>query len=305
MPVRSGHPRAHRRWGQHFLVQETVSETIIRAFRPQPEDRVLEIGPGRGALTRRLLGRVGRLLAVEVDPDLASDLRRDLLQAAPDAGFLLVEGDVLETGLPALLDRLGADQGHPGRVIANLPYNIATAVILECLPLRGRLRDLVVMVQREVAERIASPPGRKSYGSLSVLCQTFSRVEPILTVGPGSFRPRPKVDSAVIRMSLRDPGGAVGRDPEAFSVLLRTAFEQRRTPLPNTRPPRRAGPRGAAPGAPLGRQAADALIRRAGLDPRGRAEDVSVDGFLALQEAAGVSAGPGRYNPRGDHAPSE
>jgi 16S rRNA (adenine1518-N6/adenine1519-N6)-dimethyltransferase len=153
------------------------------------------------------------------------------------------------------------------------------------------------MVQREVADRIASPAGRKSYGSLSVLCQTYARVEPILTLGPGSFRPRPKVDSAVIRLTLCDPGGVAGRSPDAFAALLRSAFEQRRKTLLNNLARLRPS------GAPLGRQEAERLIRAAGLDPRRRAEDIPVEGFHALAGAIAAGARPGRYNARGDHAP--
>jgi len=294
--------KPRRAWGQHFLVNTGACETIVRAFRPQSDDRVLEIGPGRGALTRRLVGRVGRLLAIEVDPDLAAELRRELCQGADPGRLDLVEGDVLENDLDALLTRLGVDATHPGRVIANLPYNIATAVILCLLGMHGRIRDLLLMVQREVAERMTSPPGRKSYGSLTVLCQAFARVESILTLGPGSFRPPPKVDSAVVRLTLHDPGGAAGRDRAAFTALVRTAFEQRRKTLLNNlaRLPRGAAPTTAAPF--LGRLAAERLIRAADLDPRHRAEVVPVGGFLALAERLAAVGAPGRYNPPGDQA---
>jgi 16S rRNA (adenine1518-N6/adenine1519-N6)-dimethyltransferase len=294
--------RPRRAWGQHFLVNTGACETIVSTFRPRPDDRVLEIGPGRGALTRRLVGRVGRLLAIEVDPDLVSELRRELGQG-PDPGRLdLVEGDVLEADLDGLLTRLGADAGHPGRVIANLPYNIATAVILRLLGMHGRLRDLLLMVQREVADRMTSPPGRKSYGSLTVLCQAFARVEPILTLGPGSFSPPPKVDSAVVRLTLQDPGGAAGRDRAAFMALVRTAFEQRRKTLLNNlaRLPKGAASTAGAPF--LGRLAAERLIRAADLDPGHRAEAIPVGGFLVLAERLDVAGGGGRYNPPGDQA---
>lgn len=304
--ARASKPR--RAWGQHFLVNTGACETIVRAFRPGPSDRVLEIGPGRGALTRRLVGQVGRLLAIEVDPDLASQLRSDFGHGEGPGRLDLVEGDVLLTDLDSLLARLGADAAHKGRVIANLPYNIATAVILRLLGMHGRLRDLLLMVQREVAERMTSPPGRKSYGSLTVLCQAFARVEPILTLGPGSFSPSPKVDSAVVRLTLHDPGGAAGRDREAFSALVRTAFEQRRKTLLNNlaRLPQQAAPGSATGGAAaagyLGRVAAERLIREANLDPRLRAEAIPVAGFLALAERLAMRQAPRRYNPPGDQA---
>ncbi|HYS78818.1 MAG TPA: rRNA adenine dimethyltransferase family protein, partial [Candidatus Dormibacteraeota bacterium] len=158
--------RSRRRWGQNFLVNQGAADTIVTAFRPRPDDRVVEVGPGHGVLTRRLAGRVGTLVAVEVDPALVSVLRQEL---EGRQGLEVLEGDVLEIDLGSLLRRIGAAPDEPARVIANLPYNIATAVILRLLEERGVLQDLLVLVQREVAERIASPSGRKTYGALSVL----------------------------------------------------------------------------------------------------------------------------------------
>jgi 16S rRNA (adenine1518-N6/adenine1519-N6)-dimethyltransferase len=270
--------RPRRGWGQNFLINEGACDTIIRAFLPRPEDRVLEIGPGKGALTRRLMGKVGRILAVEVDPALAGPLRETVGRDAPPGTFEVLTGDILAIEPGVLFEALGATDAHPGRVLANLPYNIATAVILRLLPLRPRLRDLMLMVQREVAERIASPPGPKAYGSLSVLCQSFARVDMILKLGPGSFRPRPKVDSQVLRMVLRDPGGAAGRDFQGYARLLRAAFARRRKTILNnlaTEPP----------GGSEGHARAGTVLRAAGIDPRLRAEEVPVAGFLALFEA--------------------
>ena len=261
--------RPNRKWGQNFLVNAGACEAIVRAFAPQPSDLVLEIGPGRGALTALLAGRVGRLVAVEIDPRLAADLRSRLGDRLE-----VVEDDVLEVDLEALLGRLGTTGDRPARVIANLPYNIATAVILRFLAIGGRVSDLLVMVQREVAERIASPPRRKSYGSLSVLCQTYAKVDLVLRLGPGSFRPRPKVDSQVIRLVPRDPGRTAGSRPEEFAALVRAAFEQRRKTLLNN-----------LARLPIGHVAARGAIERAGLNPGGRAEEVSPQGFQALADA--------------------
>src|SRR5206468_3435603 len=164
--------RPRRRWGQNFLVNEGAADAMVRAFSPRPGDHVLEIGPGRGVLTRRMAGRVARLVAVEIDSALASALSGSLPPSLPSGAFEVIWGDVLAIDPGELLDRLGATDDSPGRVIANLPYNIATAVILRLLTLRPRLSDLMVMVQREVAGRIAARPGSKAYGSLSILCQT-------------------------------------------------------------------------------------------------------------------------------------
>jgi 16S rRNA (adenine1518-N6/adenine1519-N6)-dimethyltransferase len=273
--------RASKRWGQNFLVNQRAADTIIVAFRPMPDDLVLEVGPGRGVLTQRLAGRVARLVAVEIDPDLAVPLRQEL-RATPS--IEIVEADVLELDLTALLRGLGATPARRARVIANLPYSIATTVILRLIDERALLADLLVLVQREVAERIASPPGRKSYGGLSILCQARARVEILLRLRPGSFRPVPKVDSELVRLTLPAPGdgtpGTEGIASSALETLLRTAFAQRRKTLLNNLV-RLIGPGGS----PIGAGAAADLIRRAGLDPRARPEEIPVEGFLALLRA--------------------
>jgi len=271
--------RPRRSLGQNFLVNEGAIETIVQAFQPRPEDLVLEIGPGQGALTRRVAGRVARLLAVEVDPLLAAGLREAFVPRLPPGSFEVLETDIMALPPDILIDAVGASAARPGRVIANLPYNIATAVILALLPLRPALRDLVVMVQREVAQRIRSAPGPKAYGSLSVLCQAFARVDSILRLGPGSFRPRPAVESEVIHLTLKDPGGAAGSDFDGFARLARAAFASRRKTLLNNLAAI-TGPSGRR----LGAVEAAALARDSGLDPGRRAEEIPVAGFLALHE---------------------
>jgi 16S rRNA (adenine1518-N6/adenine1519-N6)-dimethyltransferase len=273
---RGGKGDGRRRWGQNFLVNEGAADAMVRAFLPRPGDRVLEIGPGRGVLTRRLAGRVVRLVAVEIDPALASALPGSLPPGLPAGAFEVIAGDVLAIDPVDLLDRLGATAAGPGRVIANLPYNIATAVVLRLVTLWPRLSDMMIMVQREVAGRIAARPGSKAYGSLSILCQTAARVDSILRLGPGSFRPRPRVDSEVIRLVLRDPGGAAGRDFEAYAALVRAAFAARRKTLANNLA-LLPGPGGA-----LGHANAAALLRSAALEPGRRGEELSVEQFQAL-----------------------
>src|SRR5262245_44687899 len=231
--MRDTRKRLHRRarLGQNFLVNQGAADTIILAFRPLPSDLVLEVGPGRGVLTRRLAGRVGRLVAVEIDQDLAAVLKEDL-SARPEVE--IVEADILDLDLGAVLERLGATPALRARVIANLPYAIATAIILRLIERRPLLSDLLVLVQREVAERIASPPGRKSYGGLSVLCQAYARVETILRLKPGSFRPVPRVESELVRLTFPEPEAPLAA-PEAASrdleSLLRAAFAHRRKTL--------------------------------------------------------------------------
>ena len=304
MPNRRAGFSRGRRWGQNFLVNAGAADRIIEAFRPGPSDLVLEVGPGRGVLTRRLAGRVRRLVAVEVDPDLAASLRADLAAwaASPQAppgtpagagrkgrgapegsgALQIVEADVLDLDLGDLLRGLGATPRTPARMIANLPYNIATPLILRLLEQGPLVLDLLVMVQREVAARILSPPGSRQYGGLSVLCQARARVESVLRLRPGSFRPSPKVDFEAIRLTLRSPEEpAATGDPRALSGLLRVAFERRRKTLVNNLARLPWGDGGRA----LGPDAAAGLIRAAGLDPGCRPEEVPVQGYLALLSA--------------------
>jgi len=270
--------RPRKRLGQNFLVNQGAADTIVAAFRPRPDDRVLEVGPGHGVLTHRLAGRVLRLTAVEIDPGLALPLREEL-KDSPSVEIL--EADILDLDLTALLLRLGATPERPARLIANLPYAIATTIILRLLDQGDLLADLLVLVQREVAERIASSPGRKSYGGLSVLCQAQAKVEILLRLRPGSFRPIPKVESSLVHLTLRRaregsrPDGETG--PPTLSSLLRTAFALRRKTLLNNLE-RLPGPKGAS----IGPSTAEEVIRRAGLDPRARPEAIPVEGFLAL-----------------------
>lgn len=269
---------ARRRWGQNFLVNRGAVERIVAAFAPAPADRVLEIGPGDGVLTRAIAGRVARLVAVEIDPALAADLETRLAPAAAPGRLAVVRGDILEIDLAATLAELAGDAPGGARVLGNLPYNIAIAILLRLFECRSHLRDLLVMVQREVADRIVSPPGRKSYGSFSVLCQLRARVDTILRLGPGSFRPAPKVDSAVIRFVLLPPED----DDVALPEVLRASFHQRRkTLLNNLAAWRPAGPAGP----PIGAGEATAWLRRAGFDPALRAEALAPRRFLELARA--------------------
>jgi 16S rRNA (adenine1518-N6/adenine1519-N6)-dimethyltransferase len=271
------------RWGQNFLVNQGAADRIVLAFRPRPSDLVLEVGPGKGVLTRRLAGRVERLVAVEIDRNLARDLQRDLSEAG---GAEIVEADILDLDLEELFEGIGATPERRARAIANLPYSVATAVILRLLAQRALLSDILVLIQREVAARIASPPGTKEYGSLSVLCQARARVESVLRLKAGSFRPIPRVESELVRLTLLSPrpeediGGA--QEKGALESLLRTAFAHRRKTLLNNLA--RLPGKGEAS---LGPEGALDLILRAGLDPGSRPENVSVEGFLSLLRARG------------------
>ena len=274
MRISSRETLTRRRWGQNFLIDPGAVDAIIAAFRPADGDRVLEIGPGRGVLTHRLLGRVGALRAVEIDPALAAWLATEIDRAPARAvgrtDVAIVRADVLQVDVASILAGMGADTERPARVIASLPYNIATAVILRLIGIRHLLRDLLLMVQREVAERILSPPGRKSYGGLSVLCQATGRIESVLRLPPEAFRPRPKVESEVIRIIPSDADRLGTGEYDALAALLRMSFAHRRKTLRNNL------------AASMGHDAAQELIASAGLPGRSRPEAVDVAGYLRL-----------------------
>jgi 16S rRNA (adenine1518-N6/adenine1519-N6)-dimethyltransferase len=278
-----------RRWGQNFLVDPGALAAIAAAFRPLPSDRVLEIGPGDGALTRRIAPRVESLVAVEVDPALAAALRTEFAGAgdgaggpagsetgAPAARVRIIEGDILSFDPDRLLADAGASPGRPARLFGNLPYNIATVIILRYLTRHALVRDLTVMVQREVAQRILAPPRSKEYGSLTVLCRTFAKVERVRRLRPGSFRPRPKVESEVIRLALRDPGGAAGADPEGYGRFVHDCFGQRRKTFLNNLA------RVLAPEGDGAHERARGLLEAAAIEPGGRPEEVPPEGFERL-----------------------
>ncbi len=203
--------KARRRFGQHFL-DASWSSRVLEAAAFAPGDHVIEIGPGRGALTVPLAGAVAALTAVEIDRDLVPGLRGRL-----PAHARVIQGDFLDVPAEVLFEDGSAE---PWRVIGNLPYNVSSPILFRLLELArpgGRLRDATLMLQREVAERVASPPGTRRYGALSIMVQLDADVEPLLTLPPGAFRPAPEVWSSVIRLRFRPPKVAVTR-PAPFRV---------------------------------------------------------------------------------------
>lgn len=260
-------PRARKRFGQHFLEAAWVAK-LVAALALDPADTVVEIGPGAGALTRPLAARAARLIAIEVDRDLAADLRPTL---PPHAR--LVEGDILDTDLADLL----ADEALPARVVGNLPYNISSPILFKLLHAsRGGtlLRDATVMLQKEVADRLVARPGTADYGALTIQTALAADVERLLTLPPGAFRPPPKVTSAVVRLRFRPPLVDVG-SPALFERLVRGVFLQRRKMLANALIP---------VAATLGTTAAEWLAR-ADLDGMRRPETLSIEDFARLARA--------------------
>jgi 16S rRNA (adenine1518-N6/adenine1519-N6)-dimethyltransferase len=220
-------PRPRKRFGQNFLTDRNVLNRIVEAAGILPGEPVLEIGPGRGALTRLLAVKAGKVVAVEVDRDLVELLTAEF---AADEQVEIISADVLECDLPRLL----ADR-HPGpwRVVANLPYNISSQVLFLLLDHMLLFSGLTLMLQKEVAERIACGPDEKEYGILSVFCQLHCEVSLAFTVKPGSFTPAPKVHSAILHLDpLPAPRCDVG-DEAYFRRLVKAAFGNRRKTLWN------------------------------------------------------------------------
>ena len=259
--------RPQKRWGQHFLCDPAVARRIVDAAELEPGAAVLEIGPGLGALTDELAARAAHLYLVEIDRGLAARL---LERHADRPHVRVLVGDVLALPLETMLE--GDDDIT---VVANLPYNIATPVLFRLLALRRRVRRAVVMLQREVAARLAAPPGADARGALSVMMQTWAEVRVAFGVSRRSFLPPPRVDSAVAVLRLAATPRVSLRDPATYEAVVRAAFGQRRKMLRNAL---------AALAAARGVDGA-ALFERAGVDSRARAETLSLDDFARLEGA--------------------
>ncbi len=220
--------RPIKKLGQNFLKDKNIALKIVDSLRLEKPDLMLEIGPGPGVLTELLAGRADMLAAVELDSRLASVLQNHFEK---HENVDIVNEDFLKFDLHQYLLRF------PGRhrgVIGNIPYNITSPVLFKVLDEFQVIEQVVFMVQKEVAERIAAPPGNKSYGILSVLCQFYAGVEYLFTVPARLFRPQPKVDSAVIRLSLQPEAEKRVADPVLFRKIVRSTFGQRRKMLRNT-----------------------------------------------------------------------
>jgi 16S rRNA (adenine1518-N6/adenine1519-N6)-dimethyltransferase len=259
--------RPRKRFGQHFLEPAWVDKLIARVS-PASNDTFLEIGPGRGALTRVLAPHVHRIVAVEIDRDLAAALPSQL-----PANVRVVTGDFLDIDLDALLRA----ETTPVRVIGNLPYNVSSPILFRLLKEADegrRVSDATLMLQKEVADRVAAAPGSDGYGALSIQVALLADVERLLTLPPGAFRPPPKVTSAVVRLRFHPPAALVG-DPAVFERLVRGLFEQRRKTLLNALKPLAAA---------RGRSAAQ-VLERAELDPSRRPETLDVHEMGRLSRA--------------------
>lgn len=250
----AGH-RARKRFGQHFLADTGVIDAIVRAISPGSDDVIVEIGPGRGAITEPLARSAGHLHLVELDRDLVARLRSRYVDRD---NVTVHEADALRFDFGAIGDRL--------RIVGNLPYNISTPLLFHLLRYRERIVDMHFMLQKEVVERMAAQPGSKAYGRLGIMLGCYLRVESLFDVPPEAFDPPPDVNSAVVRLDPLPPGTLTIEDENGLSSLVAAAFMQRRKTLRNAL-----------------RSAADADdFAAVGIDPGLRPEQVSIDQYVAL-----------------------
>ena len=251
-----GH-RARKRFGQNFLTDAHYIERIVDAVAPHPGDNLVEIGPGLGALTHRLIARATRIAAIEIDRDLAARLRDTY---GPEQ-LALHEGDALAFDYATL--------GESLRVVGNLPYNISSPLLFHLADFDSLVRDIHVMLQREVVARMAAAPGTSDYGRLSVMLQAKFNVARLFIIPPGAFQPAPKVDSAFVRLVPLGAAKPAIADPPLFARIVAAAFGQRRKTLRNA----------------LAALCDAGAMQGAGIDPGARGETLSVADFVRLANA--------------------
>ena len=243
-----------KRYGQHFLSDPSILRRIVQFARLTPEDTVVEIGPGGGSLTLVLAAAAHRVIAIEIDRDLIAELRGRV-----PSNVEIIEGDALEAVFPQM----------PFHVVANLPYNVASPLLKRFIDHRGRIIDITVMIQKEVADRLSASPHTRDYGPLSVLVQYYATVAYGFTVPPGAFKPPPKVNSAVVRIDWK-PGVP---DDTRFTGFVHKAFSSRRKKLANNLH------------SMFGFLSRELILHRlesAAINPNARPEELSVAEFLRV-----------------------
>ncbi|MGI8932486.1 16S rRNA (adenine(1518)-N(6)/adenine(1519)-N(6))-dimethyltransferase RsmA [Leptolyngbya sp. BC1307] len=273
-------PRARKRFGQHWLRSDPILNQIVAAAQLKEGDRVLEIGPGQGVLTQRLLATAAQVLAVEIDRDLCLQLRDLFIPAMATGQFRLVEADFLKLDFDqALID---FELERPNKVVANIPYYI-TAPILE--KLLGTIRqpnlrpfsDIVLLVQKEISDRLCAEPGTRANGALTIRAQYLADCEEICPVPASAFKPPPKVESAVIRLRPR-PFGTPAKNPARLSQLVKLGFSQKRKMLRNNLQ------------SVVDRETLTAVLNRLSINPQVRAEGLGVAEWVALSDAVDTIA---------------
>jgi 16S rRNA (adenine1518-N6/adenine1519-N6)-dimethyltransferase len=255
-----GH-QARKRFGQNFLHDPNVIRNIVKSIRPKPGDNIVEIGPGMGAITEELLeGTEGYLNVVELDRDLIPGLK---VKFFDQPGFVVNEADALKFDFQTLK----VDE-RPLRIVGNLPYNISTPLIFHLLSYSGTVKDMHFMLQKEVVERLAAGPGDKNYGRLSIMAQYFCQVQHLFDVGPGAFKPAPKVDSAIVRMVPYDTLPHPVKDFRTLENVVRESFAMRRKTLRNN----------------LKKTISAEDLEKLGIDPGLRPEKLSLEAFVKIAD---------------------
>jgi len=253
-----------KRFGQHFLQDPHYLSRIVEAIDPRPGDALVEIGPGEGALTRPLLERLPRFAAIEIDRDLAAGLESEF----PPGRLQVIVADALDFDFGTLPPNL--------RVVGNLPYNVSTPLLFHLAGFAERVRDMHFMLQLEVVDRMAASHSTPEYGRLSVMLQRRFRIERLFKVPPGAFRPPPKVESAVVRLTPLPAGQLAPVDPKLFAAVVTRAFGARRKTLRNA----------------LGSLIDAAGLERLGIDPRLRPENLAPADYIRIAISIGARTAP-------------
>ncbi len=253
--------RPRKRFGQNFLHDAQVIHRIISAIAPQPTDHVVEIGPGQGALTQRLLASDCQFDCIELDRDLAAYLTETLKR---EKTFTIHQGDVRKFDFRSL-----TLQPKSLRIVGNLPYNISTPVMFYLLAQADLIRDMTFMLQREVVQRLAAAPGDKNYGRLGLMAQYYCKIEHLFDVPASAFTPAPKVTSAIVRMRPYTTPPIPARDVSCLQNVIRTAFSQRRKTLRNS----------------LSTLICEEQLKALGLDVRLRPENLSLADYVTISDA--------------------
>ena len=254
--------------GQNFLIDESIVEQIIDGAEIGPDDVVLEVGPGIGVMTQAMARRAKKVVAIEIDDSLLPVLRETL---AEEDNVEVVSGDVLKVDLQKIIDE--KLDGQAPKVVANLPYYVTTPIIMRFLEEQIPVTDIVVMVQKEVADRMVADPGGKIYGALSVVVQYYAEPSKVVKVPRSVFMPQPNVESSVVRLEKRPEPPVDLKAPDLFFKTIRSAFMKRRKTLLNALSSGELA---------VSKEQAKAVLDACGIDPKRRGETLDMNEFAAL-----------------------
>jgi len=254
--------RPRKRFGQHFLNDPMVIDHIIHAFHPQPSENIVEIGPGLGALTQPLLRQAEKLSVIELDRDLIAKLES---MAHPLGKLTVYQGDILNFDLSTL-----GSKDNKLRVIGNLPYNISTPLLFHLLDSHHLIHDMMFMLQKEVASRLAAVPGTSAYGRLTLMVQYACEVTSLFDVPPQAFTPPPQVNSSVVKLVPYASPPFVADSLKSYQNIVRDAFNQRRKTIRNA----------------LKNRVSEAQLQQLGIDPQRRPEQLSLEEYVKISNMA-------------------